>query len=297
MSSSAQRAFSQRPVLVVALGGNALAPPIAGVDHYQRERDIVAQTGAAMAQLASSRYRLVIVHGNGPQVGRLLQSDPDPDPNRSNLDIHVAQTQGELGYLLMAAINAPTACLLTRVVVEPELGPPVKPIGPILDSAPAAPAQATQVAGGWRIVVPSPQPVSIVELDAISELLQTHHVIAGGGGGVPLSASGEAVSAVVDKDWVASLLAVELGAEHVIFATDVDGVYANFGTRNAKHLDRLSTSQARRLLQNDQLAAGSMAPKVASASQFATATGRTAHICALRDIQTTLAGASGTVVA
>lgn len=296
MSSLPIPTFSDRPVLVVALGGNALSPPVAGSEHYANERAIVAQTGIAMAQLAAEQYRLVIVHGNGPQVGRLLQADPDPDPTRSNLDIHVAQTQGELGYLLMNAINAPVTCLLTRVLVEAELGPAVKPIGPILAAPPAAPAVAIEVTGGWRLVVPSPRPADILETDAIATQLQTHHVIAGGGGGVPLAADGTPVSAVVDKDWVASLLAIELDAERLVFATDVDHVYEHFGQPDARPLERLSTRRARELLGTDALAPGSMAPKVASALDFVAATGRSASICALQDIHKALAGTAGTVI-
>ncbi len=297
MNSSTNLPFDDRPVLVVALGGNALSPPVAGDNYYSTERAIVSQTGLAMAQLAAEHYRLVIVHGNGPQVGRLLQSDPDPDPNRSNLDIHVAQTQGELGYLLVNSIDAPVACVLTRVLVDSDLGPPVKPIGPILDSPPEDPAMATKVTGGWRLVVPSPRPVSILETDVISTLLKSHHVVAGGGGGVPLTADGASVGAVVDKDWVASLLAMELAAEHLVFATDVDYVYEGFGRPNAKPLAQLSPDTARQMLRTGILGQGSMAPKVASALEFVVATGKTAHICALQNIQTTLtSGAVGTIL-
>ena len=283
-------------MLVLALGGNALSPPIAAADHYQRERAIVAQTGVAIAKLTRAQYRLVIVHGNGPQVGRLLQIDPDPDPNRSNLDIHIAQTQGELGYLLMSAIEEPTACLLTRALVDPELGPPVKPVGPILDDPPDDLTRVTKVSGGWRLIVPSPRPKKVLEADAIATLLRSHHVIAGGGGGVPLSTDGVPVSGVIDKDWIASLLAVTLDATHVVFATDVDHVYDRFGEPDARPLPRLSPNQARQLLRTGTLGAGSMAPKVESALDFATTTGRTAHICALQDINAALSGAAGTTV-
>lgn len=294
MSSSPDRPFDRRPLLVVALGGNALSPPAAADQDYATERAIVAQTGRALTHLAQ-RFRLVIVHGNGPQVGRLLRSEADP--TRSNLDIHVAQTQGELGYLLMAALDAPVACLVTRVRVGADPGPALKPIGPILETPPEACADAVTVDGGWRRVVPSPRPSAVLETAAIAALLPTHHVIAGGGGGVPLTENGAPVSAVVDKDWVAGLLAVALGAEHLVFATDVDGVYEGFGSANARRLTRLTPERGRQLLQDGSLGTGSMAPKVASALDFVTATGRTAHVCALADMQAALtAEAAGTVI-
>ncbi|MEQ8859128.1 MAG: hypothetical protein RIC56_10795 [Pseudomonadales bacterium] len=285
-------------MLVLALGGNALSPPGHADLDYAAERSIVAQTGRALTQLASRQYRLIIVHGNGPQVGRLLRSDPDVDPAaQSNLDIRVAQTQGELGYLLMKAIDAPVACLVTRVLVGDDPGPPLKPIGPILRSLTDHRTAVTQVAGGWRQIVSSPRPIDILETDAIAALLPTHHVIVGGGGGVPLTADGTPISAVVDKDWVASLLAVALDAQHLVFATDVDGVFEGFGEASARPLDRLSLDHGRRMLRAGSLGAGSMAPKVESALDYVAATGRTARICALRDIRGALAGGdAGTVV-
>ena len=118
-----------QPLLVVALGGNALSPPARGGEGYAEERRIVAQTARTLRDLAGQGHRLLIVHGNGPQVGRLLRTDPEP----GNLDIHVAQTQGELGYLIARELAPePVVGLLTRVVVSEPLGAPVKPIGPIL---------------------------------------------------------------------------------------------------------------------------------------------------------------------
>jgi carbamate kinase len=278
------------PVVVVALGGNALSPAKTGEQHYTVERANATRSGRTLDQLAGRGYRLVVVHGNGPQVGRLMQTDRDPQLH--NLDIHVAQTQGELGYLLMSALEAPAACLVTRVVVGADAGPPLKPVGPILHARPGQGIAAVEVDGGWRRLVPSPRPTAVLEMDAIAAMLPTHHVIAGGGGGVPLTDDGSPVSAVVDKDWVASLLAVALDAEHLIFATDVDGVYQRFGEAGARRLDRLSMAEGRRLLQAGMLGAGSMAPKVESALEFAAATGREAHICALGDIERAI-GASG----
>ena len=282
-------------MLVVGLDGNALSPPNTADRRYAAERARAADSGRALARLAGRGYRLVVVHGNGPQVGRLMQAEQDPQIG--NLDIHVAQTQGELGYLLMSAMTAPVACLVTRVLVGADPGPPLKPIGPILRAPPGSDVARVEVDGGWRRLVPSPRPTAVLEMDAIAALLRTHHVIAGGGGGVPMTKDGLPVSAVVDKDWVACLLAVALDAAHLIFATDVDGVYERFGEAGSRRYERLSTAQGRRMLQSGMLGTGSMAPKVASALEFVAATGRQAHVCGLEDIERVVgAQGVGTVV-
>jgi len=271
--------FSERPLLVVALGGNALSPPdhaAAGhdADDYELERGIVTRSAALLNQIATQGYRLLIVHGNGPQVGRLLRQDPA----RANLDIHIAQTQGELGYLLVNALDAPSACLLTRVVVSDAAGPPVKPVGPVLRERPAQ-GTSTAAGTGWRLTVASPKPERVIEQEAIAHLLEHRHVIAGGGGGVPTSRSGIPVEGVVDKDWVASLLAVRLDARHLLFATDVAGVYPHHDQQDGPPIARLSVASARELIRNGTVSAGSMAPKLESAAEFAAATGRPASIC------------------
>lgn len=280
-----------RPLLVLALGGNALSPPAHAGDDYALERDIVERTGKRLNRLASQGHRLLIVHGNGPQVGRLLRQDP----THSSLDIHIAQTQGELGYLLAAAIDEPAVCLLTRVVVGADPGPPVKPIGPVLDTRPED-AAATRAGSGWRLTVPSPRPVQVVEERAIAALLRDQHVIAGGGGGVPLTPAAEPVAGVVDKDWVAALLAVALSAEHLVFATDVAGVYQHPEQRDGDPLASLSAAAAQALIESGAATPGSMAPKLESAVDFAAATGRAAHICALDQIEQALAGNAGTTI-
>jgi carbamate kinase len=291
MSSSPSTTFESRPLLVLALGGNALSPPKHDVDDYAVERSIVTKTSRLLDRLICANYRLLVIHGNGPQVGRLLRSDPAP----GNLDIHIAQTQGELGYLLTAATHAAMVCILTRAVVEPDLGPPVKPIGRILTSPPLG-ASAMRVGSGWRLTVPSPKPTRVLESDAIALLLRSHHVVAGGGGGVPLTDSGKPVNGVIDKDRIASLLAVEFEAEQLVFATDVDHVFENFDRPNAHALKRLSISEAQEMIKSGSVTAGSMAPKVESAIEFVRKTGRPARICALESIATAFARNVGTAI-
>lgn len=295
MNSSPNTAFERRPLLVLALGGNALSPANVAASpdasYYAAERATVGKTGKTLNKLIAGGYRLLLVHGNGPQVGRLMRHDPE----FGSLDIHTAQTQGELGYLLLDAINAPTACLLTRVIVEADLGPSVKPIGPILRHPPAT-TTATQVKQGWRVTVPSPKPVRVVENEVIAALSRSYHVIAGGGGGIPITSAGERVNGVVDKDWVASLLAISLGAEKLLFATDVDHVYENFGEANATPLKKLNSRQAKALIETGVAKPGSMAPKIGGAMEFASTTGQPAYICSLADIEAAARGQAGTRV-
>ena len=257
-------------LLVLAIGGHGLRQ---GSDvSFRGERRRIASLKAVFAALGN-QYRLLVVHGNGPQVGRLLAADEDVE----DLDIHTAQTQGELGYLLNEAMPTPNAALVTRVRVPAEPGPLVKPIGP-----------------GRRLVA-SPQPLEVVELAAIETLLATHHLVAGGGGGVPLTATAKPSNVVVDKDWVALMLATKLNAAHLLFATDVDAVYAQFDSRQARPIPELALPDARELLAQG-LDAGSMAPKVASAAAFVERTGQEATICAVDDILPALDGDAGTRV-
>ncbi len=280
---------AEKPLLVLALGGNALSPPDVAESGYAEERRNVQQTGLLLRTLVQRGYRLLVVHGNGPQVGRLLQADP----GGANLDIHIAQTQGELGYLLLAELPD-SLCVLTRAVIDGDAGPPVKPVGPVLAEQPTD-GQPTLAAGsGWRIIVPSPQPTEILETAVISELLEHHHVIAAGGGGIPINRQGQPMSGVVDKDWAASLLARSLDAELLVFATSVDAVYSGFDSQQPSRHDQLHSAQARELIEQGEAAPGSMAPKLESAADFADATGRAAVICSLSEIEAAIDSGAGT---
>jgi carbamate kinase len=289
-------AFDARPLLVVALGGNALSPP-AGEPSYAAERTVIATTCDELAQAVTAGYRLLIVHGNGPQVGRLMRDDLGGE----NLDIYVAQTQGELGYLLTAGLAhagvSNSTALVTRVRVDvddPDAAEPVKAVGPELAVEPTV--QPSRRSGsGWRVLVGSPNPLAVLEIDAIRLLSGHSHVIAGGGGGVPVSEQGAAVQGVVDKDWVAAMLAVQLDASALLFVTDVDGVHTDHGSTEERLIAELDIPSARALHATGSLGAGSMAPKVMSAVQFAEALGRHAHIVRLGQIMPALSGqATGT---
>jgi carbamate kinase len=290
---------------VIALGGNAVSPPRGDLS-FATERTAVDGAAAELAALARTGARLLVVHGNGPQVGRLLGAGGLGDPEC--LDVHVAQTQGELGYLLAEALDArlghdACATLVTRVLVsehDPAFVHPTKPIGAVLPVAPrGAPAARVPEGSGWRLVVASPRPLKVIEQAAIASLLATHHVIAGGGGGVPLSGSGSsrrARPAVIDKDWVAALLATALSAERLVFLTDVSHAFERFGQADQREIHAMSVAEARARLAAGVFAPGSMAPKVESAAEFAEAAGRPAVIAAIGALEPALRGAAGTTI-
>ncbi len=275
------------PLAVLAIGGHGISHP--SDRDYAAERERIHNLKHTLHSSKLLGMRLLVVHGNGPQVGRLLTDEV------TDLDIHTAQTQGELGYLLAQVLPAPNVAVVTRVTVTDDPGPPIKPIGPILPSRPTH-LNCTQVEGGWRLLVPSPMPQAVVELDAVRLLLQTHNVVAAGGGGVPLSRDGEFINAVIDKDWVAAQFAVALNAELLVFATDVDGVYADFGSNQARALHDLDITACRALLDSGTLAAGSMYPKLASAHQFVAATNKRACICSVEDLLAAIDSKAGTQI-
>jgi carbamate kinase len=298
-------AAGRPPLYVIALGGNAVAPPRGDLS-FATERAAIEGAAAELAALARTGGRLLVVHGNGPQVGRLLAAGGLGDPG--SLDVHVAQTQGELGYLLAEALDArlghdACAALVTRVLVDeqdPAFAHPTKPIGAVLSAAPpGTPAARTPDGSGWRRVVASPRPVKVIEQAAIAALLTTHHVIAGGGGGVPLagsSSSRRARPAVIDKDWVAALLAGALSAERLVFVTDVSHAFTRFGQADQREIHTMSLVEARAHLDAGTFAPGSMAPKVESAVAFVEATRRPAVITALGSLERALRGATGTTI-
>jgi carbamate kinase len=253
-----------------------------------------------------------VTHGNGPQVGLLaLQTEAYPEGGAYPLDVLGAESEGMIGYLLQQGLrNAlperDVATLLTQVRVDaadPAFSAPTKPIGPVYDRE-----EATAVAAArgwavrpdgryWRRVVASPEPAGIVEIDTIALLVDAGVlVVCAGGGGVPVVAGPEdtlrGVEAVIDKDLVAALLAIELRAEALLLLTDVTAVEADWGTPAARPVREAGPGELRGL----RLAAGSMGPKVEAACRFAEAAGGRAVIGALEDAAALLAGTAGTTV-
>ncbi|PVX61147.1 carbamate kinase [Paraburkholderia unamae] len=297
--------------IVVALGGNALLRRGEAMTPQTQRRN-VRDAAAQLARVAPGN-ELVIVHGNGPQVGLLAALGASAPPaQRFSLDVLDAQTEGMIGYLieleLRNQMHESRACatLLTMVEVDradAAFARPDKPVGAILtrdEASAAAQAHGWSVAAdgnGFRRVVPSPAPQRFLQLDAVRALLaQGSIVICAGGGGVPVvRAPGgqyDGVEAVVDKDRSAALLARAIEADLFVIATDVDGVYLDWGT---PHVRRVRRAHPDALAAYD-FAAGSMGPKVEAASDFARSTGRRASIGALADIARLAAGTAGTSV-
>lgn len=290
------------PLVVVALGGNAISPP-RGDTSFAAERNAVNRAVSELAALASGGNRLLIVHGNGPQVGRLLAATGFGEAE--SLDIHVSQTQGELGYLLAEGLDAhgmgPSVAVVTRVVVaadDPAFRDPTKPVGSVLAVRPADAPSVALPGGGWRRVVASPRPRAVIEEPAIALLLRTHHVIAGGGGGVALAGEPPRVAcpAVIDKDWVAALLAIHLRAQLLLFVTDVSHAFDRFGESEQRPIQVMSVEDARARLDAGVFAPGSMAPKVESAADYVEATGRRAMIATIGTVAAVIRGESGTTI-
>ena len=295
--------MSGQPLLVIGLGGNALSPPTGDLSPTA-ERTVVARTMAEVADLAAE-HRLLIVHGNGPQIGRLLAADPAGDDGC--LDILVSQTQGELGYLLCESLDralgtVSSIALVTRVLIDPDdpaFSRPDKPIGRVTTQPGRGPWLPTPDGRGWRRVVASPRPIAVLELEAIRASLSTHHVVAGGGGGVPLTGRGSdrlPCAAVVDKDRVAALLAIELGAARLVFVTDVPHAFDDFAGPSPRPIPRMSVASACDRLASGVFAAGSMGPKVESAVDFVSTTRRPAVITTAGAVRAALAGTAGTTI-
>jgi carbamate kinase len=272
-------------IAVVALGGNALMRP--GERGTAAEQlSNLRRAATALRPLLSRPDGLVITHGNGPQVGNELirQERAAEEVPPLPLWLAVAQTQAEIGALIAAEVRplvaGDVACVLTHVRVAPDdpaFDRPTKPIGPFYD---AAEAERLERERGWQLtsdanrghrrVVPSPEPLEVIELQPIRGLAQSGAtVVACGGGGIPVVRRGErlvGVDAVIDKDRASALLARELGAEFLLILTEVPAVYERFGTSDQRELHELDRAHAEALL--PELAEGSMRPKVEAALRF-----------------------------
>ncbi len=309
-----------QPTALIAIGGNALIqanePATVGL-----ERAHIRETCRAIADVVCDGWRVVITHGNGPQVGAALvrseraAGDAYPLP----LDVCVACTQGEIGVLLqqslfealeMKRINRRVATVLSQLVVDPKdsaFTRPTKPIGPFYSFPEAASRRASgwtmveEPPHGWRRVVPSPEPLRIVEGSVIRALVEANVlVIALGGGGIPVVQEGQrlrGVEAVVDKDLSSALLAIQLRVDRLVLATDVDRVYLDFGTSNARGLDAITGEELRRHAAAGHFPAGSMGPKVEAALRFVDAGGGGEAIVTSYDrLALALQGSAGTRV-
>lgn len=299
--------------VVVALGGNALlkrGEPMTA-DVQRKNVKVAAQALAPVAK----EHQLVRSHGNGPQVGLLaLQGAAYEEVDTYPLDVLGAQTEGMIGYMIeqelgnLLPFEVPFATILTMVEVDPDdpaFENPTKFVGPVYreDEAKSLAAEKGWVVKPdgdyWRRVVPSPLPKRIFEIRPIKWLLEKGTVvICAGGGGIPTMYKKDAdrvltgVEAVIDKDRATELLARELEADMYIMATDVEGVYLDWGTPHARIIRNASPEE----LEAYDFAAGSMGPKIEAACTFARETGKRAAIGSLADIEAIVAGGAGTIV-
>ena len=305
----------------MAFGGNALLRP---EDRGTQEEQIARAKQAArwLAEIVRHDYRLIVVHGNGPQVGNILIQAEEASTKipPQSLDVCVAQTEGSIGFMLQQAIRNRLESIglpgdVTTVLTEVEVDPgdvafkrPTKPIGPFFTRYRAEALERDlgwtmreDSGRGWRHVVPSPQPLKIMNVATIEHMLDTASVvIAAGGGGIPVvrgrDGQWRGIEAVIDKDFASSLLAGELSADVFIILTGVSKVSIDFGKPTQKDVDRLTVAEAEKHLASGQFPAGSMGPKIDSAIRFVRRTGRSVLITDVQRLREALAGEDGTTI-
>ncbi len=294
--------------LIVALGGNALIKP----GERGTPEQMINNLRAPIKQIAelSNEYNIVITHGNGPQVGALLlQQEASDEITKMPLQILVAETQGQIGFLIESTLDEELMNLgtdldkyfltvLTYVEVDPNdraFNHPTKPIGPVYKRKQPG---YVKTAKGWRRVVPSPKPIRIVQSREIKKLIQENFiVISCGGGGVPVIKEGtrfQGVEAVIDKDLASAKLGEQVNADILIIATDVEKVALNYGRIDYKYLDRVSTADAKEYMKQGHFPPGSMGPKIQAVINFLESGGEQAIITSIEKIKEALEGKSGT---
>lgn len=305
--------------VVIALGGNALLNPhVSGTVAEQIQT--IERSCRVIAEVVKAGYRVVLTHGNGPQVGQLLiqQEEAKKLVPQMPLDICGAMTQGQLGYLLQQKLGEaleeacwakPVVTVVTQVrVARDDRAEPTKPIGPfyaererpLLEEKGYVLKKIAKGMKSWRRVVASPEPREILELASIRALLKAGSiVIACGGGGVPVVREDRrlhGVEAVIDKDLASTLLAQELRAELFLILTDIERVALHFGTPQQRELDKLSSSEARKYLAEGHFPPGSMGPKIEAAVRFVEGGGERAYITSLDKAAEALEGRAGTEI-
>ena len=299
--------------IVVALGGNALLKRGEPMTH-DVQRTNIQVAAQALAPLAQ-KHQLVLAHGNGPQVGLLaLQSSAYKEVEAYPLDVLGAQTEGMIGYMIeqelgnLLPMEVPFATILTMVEVDPDdpaFQNPTKFVGPVYEKEEADRLKGEkgwvfkQDGAKWRRVVPSPLPKRIFEIRPVKWLLEKGTlVICAGGGGIPTMYDPTrerwltGIEAVIDKDLASELLARQVEADLLVIATDVNGVYLDWGKPEQRMIGRITVEE----LKSYKFPAGSMGPKVEAAIQFVEKTGKRAAIGSLADIGAIVAGDAGTNV-
>lgn len=308
--------------IVIALGGNALQSG-KGPATAEAQLAVVRKTCEHIAQISGMGYEIAVVHGNGPQVGRIVmasESANSEDTPAMPFDVCGAMSQGYIGYhiqqSLLYALNkenrhVPVVTVATQMIVDendPAFQNPTKPIGPFYTEDEAKKLIAEKgwsmkedAGRGWRRLVASPKPLRIVEIDAVQQLWDKTIVITCGGGGIPvlekMDGHLEGVAAVIDKDFAAELLAENVGADKLMILTEVEKVAINFNKPDQKDLDSMTLLEATKYIEEGQFAPGSMLPKVEAAMKFVRMyPDKKAIITSLDKAVEALAGKTGTVI-
>jgi carbamate kinase len=306
---------------VVAFGGNALLRP---EDRGTQEEQIARAKQAArwLAEIVRHGFKLIVVHGNGPQVGNILVQAEEASTKipPQTLDVAVAQTEGSMGFMLQQAIRnrlesigvgGEVATVLTEVEVDAnDIGfkRPTKPVGPFFTRYRAETLERDlgwvmreDSGRGWRKVVASPRPVTILNLKTIAHMLDTAEcVIAAGGGGIPVvrgrDGQWRGIEAVIDKDFASALLAAQLEADLYIILTGVTKVAIDFGKPTQRELSRITVAEAEQHLADGQFPPGSMGPKIQAAIEFVRNSGKDVLITDVENLREALDGTAGTVI-
>jgi len=309
----------KRKIALVAFGGNAILPE--NSRGLQEEQMRNAQKAARlMISIVRKGYELIVVHGNGPQVGNLLiqMEEAVTKIPPFTLEVCDAMTEGSMGFMLekalvnelrRASIDKEVATLITQVIVDrhdPAFAHPTKPVGPFYTKYRAQTLMRSKkwtmiedAGRGWRKVVPSPRPIDILPKRIIRDLVHSGRiVIAAGGGGIPVIINGnglfQGVEAVIDKDFAASLLAREIKADLFIILTSIDRVYLNFGRPDQKPIDVMTVEEARRYLEEGQFPPGSMGPKIQAAIEYIEGGGQEVLITSANYLRAALINRAGT---
>jgi len=311
-----------KKTVVVALGGNAILQPGQKGTFEEQMANVHVTCEQLVHMVESGKYRVVVTHGNGPQVGNLLLQNEAGKEVAAAMPLFVlgAESQGLIGLMIQQNLgnllaaqgkgDIPVATIVTQVVVDkddPAFANPTKPVGPFYSEEEAKALESDKgynvredAGRGWRRVVPSPDPISIHEKDAIRHLVEAKAiVIASGGGGIPvLRENGKlaGVDAVIDKDLAGERLAVDVGASIFMVLTDVDSVRLNYKTPNEKVLTKMTVDEAKNYAKEGHFAKGSMEPKVRAAVRFIEAGGEKAIITSLDQAVASLEGTAGTTI-
>lgn len=315
----------RKPVkVVVALGGNALqlpgTPPTA-----EAQLEVIKTTCEHLADISCKGYEMAIVHGNGPQVGRIvlgqeIASKADAGLPSMPFDVCGAMSEGYIGYQIQQSLrdalrnrnrNIPVVTILTQVIVgadDPAFKDPTKPIGPFYTEEEARALMESKgwtmredAGRGWRRVVPSPNPKRITEIESVKRLWDSTIVITAGGGGIPvvenLDGSLTGVAAVIDKDLAAERLAEDMETDFLLILTGVDRVSLNYGKPDQRDISKMTVREAIKYIDEGHFAPGSMLPKVMAAIKFARRfPGKKAIITSLDKAVSALEGEDGTVI-